>query len=116
VANTLGCNSIGYRFASRCLRFIISNQTFSDTEGLKMVCVTLRELTMTCNFSGDKHSSDSFMTFCTLIYIYIYIYVTDAKLQITKLARWAAIINTRQSSCTHTHTLAHTLVGGYLAG
>ena len=47
-----------------------------------MVCVALQELTVTCNFSGDNGY------------------------KITLLPRWAAIINTRQSS-SRTHTLTH---------
>ena len=47
-----------------------------------MVCVTLQELTVTCNVSGDN------------------------RWKITSLSRWTAIINNRQSSA-RTHTLPH---------
>jgi len=36
------------------LRFIFSSRQVSDTEGIKMVCVTLQELTVTSNVCGDN--------------------------------------------------------------
>jgi len=67
------------------LRFIFSNRQVSGTEELKMVCVTLRELTLTFNISG----------------------VTGKNYLVTKNLS----INTRQSSYTYTLTLAHTIIG-----
>jgi len=58
-----------------------------QSEGLKMVCVTLREFTVTCM-----------------------LVVITAWLKITLLPRWTAVRNTRQSSYTHTRMLlAHTI-------
>ena len=39
---------------SEIQRFISRIDIVSGTEGLKMVCVALRELTVTCNVSGDN--------------------------------------------------------------
>ena len=58
MVNALAYNAKGDGFApppSAVFQIFISRiDTVSGTEGLKMVCVALQELTVTCNVSGDN--------------------------------------------------------------
>ena len=58
VAKALACNARGDGFAPHLRRYfkdLFSRiDTVSGTEGLKMACVALRELTVPCNVSGDN--------------------------------------------------------------
>jgi len=58
VAYALACNAGCYGFAPQLQRLFLDLfsrvDTVSGTEGLKMVCVTLQELTVTSNVSGDN--------------------------------------------------------------
>ena len=58
VAWALACNARGDGFARHLRRYfrdLFSRiDTVSGTEGLKMVCEALRELTVPCNVSGDN--------------------------------------------------------------
>ena len=58
VAKALACNARGDGFAPHLRRYFRDLfsliDTVSGTEGLKMVCVALRELSVPCNVSGDN--------------------------------------------------------------
>jgi len=91
VINALDCNARGHEFRpsfGNISKIPFLKSIVSDTKGLKMVRVTLQELTVTDNVSSDNWY------------------------KITLLPRWIAIINNRQNSYTHTRTLAHTIVVG----
>ena len=57
MANALACNAIevmGLRPTFGGISEISRIDAASGTEGLKMVCAALQELTVTCNVSGDN--------------------------------------------------------------
>jgi len=58
VANTLACNAGCHGFAPQLRRLFLDLfsrvDTVSGTEELKMVCVTLQELTVTSNVCGNN--------------------------------------------------------------